>query len=218
MGTDESRMRICSQIWSTTAMFGLPSLWITINPLDTNDPIAQVFAGCNINLDNFMNSDGPRQDTHAVTIASDPYAASEFFHFIIQAVLEELMGIQGHSPYKSGIKCKPGIFGCVSHYFGTVEAQGQGTLHFHMAVWLEGAPTAEQMKDLLKSESFRSRVINFIKTNIKVDVKGLTTSKIMELPHIKEVSYSRPLDPRQSTYARNKSSLEAQLVRALQIH
>lgn len=40
----------------------------------------------------------------------------------------------------------------------------------------------------------------------------------MELPRIKEVSYSRPLNPRQSTYARNKSSSEAQLVRALQIH
>ena len=218
MGTDESRVKIRSQIWSTIAMFGPPSLWITINPSDTNDPIAQVFAGCDIDLDNFMNSDGPRQDTRAATIASDPYAASEFFHFIIQAVLEELMGIQGHSPYKSGIERKPGIFGRVSHYIGTVEAQGRGTLHFHMVVWLEGAPTAERMKDLLKSESFRSRVINFIKTNIKVDVKGLTTSKIMELPRIKEVSYSRPVNPRQSTYARNKSSSEAQLVRALQIH
>ena len=124
MGTDESCMKICSQIWSTTTMFGPPSLWITINPSDTNDPIAQVFAGCDINLDNFMNSDGPRQDTRAATIASDPYATSEFFHFIIQAVLEELMGIQGHSPYKSGIKRKPGIFGHISHYIGTVEAQG----------------------------------------------------------------------------------------------
>lgn len=87
-----------------------------------------------------------------------------------------------------------------------------------MVVWLEGAPTVEWMKDLLKSESFRSRVVNFIKTNIKADVEGLTTSKIMELPHIKEVSYSHPLNPRQSTYARNKSSSEAQLVRALQVH
>ena len=135
MGTDESHMKIRSQIWSTTAMFGPPSLWITVNPLDTNDPIAQVFAGCDIDLDNFMNSDGPCQDTCAATIASDPYAASEFFHFIIQAVLEELMGIQGHSPYKSSIECKPGIFGRISHYIGTVEAQGRGTLHFHMVVW-----------------------------------------------------------------------------------
>ena len=87
-----------------------------------------------------------------------------------------------------------------------------------MVVWLEGAPTAEQMKDLLKSESFRSRVVNFIKTNIKADIEGLTTSKIMEFPRIKEVSYSCPLDPRQYTYARNKLSSEAQLVRALQIH
>ena len=128
------------------------------------------------------------------------------------------MGIWGHSPYKTGIECKPGIFGCVSHYIRMVEAQGWGTLNFHMVVWLEGSSTMEQMKDLLKSEYFRSRVINVIKMNIKADVEGLTTSKIMDLPHMKEVSYSHPLDPRQPNYARNKSSLEAQLVMALQIH
>ena len=93
MGTDKSYMNICSQIWLTTAMFGPPSLWITINPLDTNDPVAQVFAGCDNDLDNFVNSDGPHQESCAVTITSDPYTASKFFHFIIQTVLEELMGI-----------------------------------------------------------------------------------------------------------------------------
>ena len=35
-------------------MKGPPSLWITINPSDTRDPIAQVFAGEKIDMDDFV--------------------------------------------------------------------------------------------------------------------------------------------------------------------
>ena len=41
-----------------------------------------------------MDSDGPDCELRARTIASDPYSTSEFFHFIINTVLEELMGIK----------------------------------------------------------------------------------------------------------------------------
>jgi len=59
MGTDESHMNLHSHIWEMTVMNGLPSLWITINPTDTHNPIAQVFAGENINLDDFDKTVGP---------------------------------------------------------------------------------------------------------------------------------------------------------------
>jgi hypothetical protein len=42
MGTDESRTQIRAFIWGMTMMKNPPSLWITINPTDTHDPIAQV--------------------------------------------------------------------------------------------------------------------------------------------------------------------------------
>ena len=31
-----------------------------------------------------------------------------------------------------------GILGLVKAYYGCVEAQGRGTLHCHMMIWLEG--------------------------------------------------------------------------------
>ena len=48
------------------------------------------------------NTDGPSQVAKASTIVLDPYTASELFHYIIEAVLEELMGIKGHTSYKKG--------------------------------------------------------------------------------------------------------------------
>jgi Helitron helicase-like domain at N-terminus len=47
-GSNESRFQMRGQIWSTTVYLGPPSLWITINPSDINNPIAQIFAGENI--------------------------------------------------------------------------------------------------------------------------------------------------------------------------
>ena len=94
MGTDESRIKIRGQIWLMTAIQGTPSLWITINPSDTNDLIAQVFTSSDIDLDHFVDMDGPDHESRARTIASDPYGTSEFFHFIINTVLEELKGIK----------------------------------------------------------------------------------------------------------------------------
>ena len=154
MGTNESRIKIRGQIWLKTAIRGPPSLWITINSSDTNDPIAQVFTGSDIDLDHFVDTDGPDCELRARTIASDPYSASEFFHFIINTVLEELMGIKHTGGHQQKINTKEGIFGQVANYIGTVEAQGCRTLHFHTIIWLEGAPMAERMKELLLTESF----------------------------------------------------------------
>jgi hypothetical protein len=92
-GTDESRTSIRSQIWGMSVMKGPPSLWITINPTDTHDPIAQVFTGAEIDLDKFNSDSGPNASEHAVRIANDPYAAARFFHFIIKTILSELFGV-----------------------------------------------------------------------------------------------------------------------------
>ena len=96
MGTDESRTKIRSYIWGMSVMKNPPSLWITINPTDTHDPIAQVFTGAEIDLDCFQHLAGPDSHTRSVRIAEDPYAAAKFFRFIITAILEELFGIRSN--------------------------------------------------------------------------------------------------------------------------
>ena len=83
MGSDQSRYQLRSQICSTSIMLNPPTLWITINPSDLHDPIVQVFAGEQIDLDNLFGVVGPDSDRQAANIAGDPYAAVKFFHFLI---------------------------------------------------------------------------------------------------------------------------------------
>jgi hypothetical protein len=218
MGTDESRIKIRRQIWSTIAMRGPPSLWITINPSDTNDPIAQVLAGTDIDLDNFMSNSGPNSEMRSHTIASDPHAASEFFHFIVKVVIEELFGIKGHTAQHNRISRREGIFGKVASYIGTVEAQCRGTLHLHMVLWLCGAPSADDMRALLKTDVFRQRVKEFIEANIKADVSSANTRQLVASRRERAVSYSRPVDPRKDHYVYAKGEAEKRLVRSVQVH
>ena len=66
MGTNESHTQIQSQIWSTSVMHGPLSLGLTINPLDTQDPIAHIFAGHKIDMDNFSLTDGLDRGNHVL--------------------------------------------------------------------------------------------------------------------------------------------------------
>ena len=125
MGSNQLRYQLRSQIWSTTIRIGPPSLWITINPSDINDPIAQVFAGEDIDLDDFICTQGPDKEQRTQNIAGDPYAATKFFHFIINAILHHLFQIKA-TPYRMQVGM--GVLGQIAAYFGTVESQGRG--HF----------------------------------------------------------------------------------------
>jgi hypothetical protein len=66
-----------------TVLKNPPSLWVTINPTDTHDPIVQVFAGEEINLYLFDWTTGPDSAQRAKIVADDPYAAAKFFHLIV---------------------------------------------------------------------------------------------------------------------------------------
>ena len=68
-GTDESRQRVRSQVWGTNLILNPPTLWITINPADTQDPITQVFAGVEIDLDKFCNLEGPNNAQMATNVS-----------------------------------------------------------------------------------------------------------------------------------------------------
>lgn len=94
---------------------------MTINPCDLHDPIAQIFAGENIDLDNFMSSMAPAKDEQAKNVARDPYASAKFFHFMISTILRTLFGITV-TTYQ--VHSTRGIFGHLAAYFGVVESQG----------------------------------------------------------------------------------------------
>ena len=214
-GSDESRISIRGKIWGTNLLHNPPSVWVTINPADTQDPIAQVFAGADINLDDFCKTAGPDGIERATNMASDPYASANFFHFIIRTILETLFGI---TKGRNGIFVrKEGIFGIVKSYVGTVEAQGRGSLHLHLLIWLEGAPTAKELRHALTTHAFRERIKQFIRGTIRADIDGKQATEVRAMPKVEAVSYSRPLDPRKSD-AHSTTVTEQDIARATQYH
>lgn len=215
-GSNQSRVQLRSQIWSTCIMKNPPNLWLTVNPTDLHDPIAQVFAGEDINLDAFRAELGPDANQRAQNIALDPYAAAKFFHFIIRTIIETLFGVKVTNFF---VKNQMGIFGQVSAYFGVVESQGRGTLHLHILLWLMDSPTAEEMTTLLKGSEFRRKVVNFIQANLRAYTPGLESAEsVASIPREKEIAFNRPPNPSSDYYEEELQKFELKLARMEQIH
>ena len=215
-GSDQARVRLRSEIWSTAAVLGPPSLWITINPSDLHNPIVQVLAGEKIKMDDFMAHVGPDKESRAKNVADDPYAAAKFFHFMIATILQTLLGVEvTPSQVKSGM----GVFGRVTAYFGVVESQGRGTLHLHLLVWLKHVPSSDEISTLLKTEEFRARVVSFIRANIRAYAPGFENGEsVKKLPHDNEVLYGRPPVPGSPDYDAQLTSSEVLIARMEKLH
>ncbi|THH14182.1 hypothetical protein EW146_g6117 [Bondarzewia mesenterica] len=218
LGSNSSRQKLRSQIWSTTIQQGPPTIWMTINPDDLHDPIAQVFTSEDIDLDAFIASAGPDKARHVQNIAADPYAAAKFFHFIVNAIIRTLFGVQiseGSGAIMSGV----GIFGRVSAYVGIVECQGRGTLYLHIILWVKNTPTPEELCERLADEDFRSHVCQYIRQNFHAHLPGLSSEEeIKAMATEPEVTYSRPPNPSGSDYKRRAEELEQKVCRMKQVH
>jgi hypothetical protein len=140
----------------------------------TTHPIAQVFAGENIDLNDFISTEGPDAKQHASNIAADPYAAAKFFHFMITTIIETLFQVKCT---KFKVKSEMGILGLVSVYFGTVESQGHGTLHLHLLIWFKNALSFDQMTKFLKSEEFHAQIVAYIWANLQTYLPSLESAK-----------------------------------------
>ena len=215
-GSDQARFQIRSQIWSTVLKHGPPTLWLTWNPSDIHDPLVQVFAGKDIDLDKFIATIGPDAEERARTIAGDPYAASRFFHFMVRTILETLLQIRTTS---QSVKAGKGVLGQVSAYIGSVESQGRGTLHLHLLLWLRHTPSPAELRALLQNEEFRNQVKAYIQANIRSYLPGLETAEsVKAIPKERDIAYNRPPQPGVEDYDEQLSQFELKLARAEQIH
>ena len=192
-----------------------PSLWLTINPLDYEDPVAQILAGENIDMDSFSDVMGPDPSKRAKNMADDPYASVSFFNFIIRTTIVTLFGVQTS---RCQVESRKGIFGLVNAYFGVVEAQGRGLLHVHMLLWLKHAPNADEMLELLTQPQFRDKIARYINHNIRTDLDGFDDEYVRSNERERHISFSRPPDPRTQDWEENVKTMEWKLARAHQVH
>ncbi|CEL56332.1 hypothetical protein RSOLAG1IB_11903 [Rhizoctonia solani AG-1 IB] len=218
VGSNASRVKLRSRIWSTMLFLNPPTLWITINPDDLHDPIPQVLVGEEIDLNNFVTTAGPNAVQRARNIARDPFAAAEFFHYLIKTILETLFGV---TTTASRIQSRMGVLGHVSGYFGTVECQGRGTLHLHMLVWLHKAPPPRKLGALLQSENFKKKIIEYLRLNVRSYLPQLATPAHLQIVQSNSgIAYSRPLNPASmpDTFWTEATNLETNVVRTKQMH
>ncbi|OSC97384.1 hypothetical protein PYCCODRAFT_1448041 [Trametes coccinea BRFM310] len=83
----------------------------------------------------------------------------------MKAFVKELLRYERHRPPD----LEGGVLGVTKAYYGCVEAQGRGTLHCHMMVWVEGGLNPKELEERLKDandSSFGKRLVNFLDDTI----------------------------------------------------
>jgi hypothetical protein len=130
--------------------YGAPALFVTLNPADVLHPLVRLLCGENVDLENSARNTPITKTAQRQLVADNPAAATRFFNIMMKMFVEILL--LNNCPGKCGV----GIFGKCKAYYGMVEAQGKGTLHCHMLIWLDGhlSPRALQMR-MSRDESFK---------------------------------------------------------------
>ena len=135
-----SKITMRNEIKALIVDQGLPHFYITINPADVFNPLVKFLAGADIDIDKCLPSDHDYFQ-QALLVARNLVAAARFFNIYMKAFIYAILGYD--DKHRSSVG---GILGKVKVYYGTVEAQGRGTLHCHMMVWVEGGLNPEDIK------------------------------------------------------------------------
>jgi len=109
------RNEICALILDK----GLPTFYITINPVDVYNPLVKFLAGADIDIDHLLPEQVPNYMEQSTLIAKNPFLAARFFNIYLKASLKEVLGYD-----ISNSKKEHGLLGPIMAYYGCVEAQG----------------------------------------------------------------------------------------------
>jgi hypothetical protein len=153
-GSQFARAALRTKITSLIVAEGFPLFFMTVNPADLHHPLLLLLAGQRLDLDTDA-PDLPPLVERARVVASDPVAAARFFDTFVKAVLSSLVH----------------VLGPVRAHFGTVEAQGRGSLHLHLLVWIDGYTSPTAIAARLKGyPDFAARVVRRIADTISESV------------------------------------------------
>ena len=165
-GSAASRVAMRNELRGLMMDKGLPSFYITINPADVYNPLVKFLAGSNIDIDNLLSDDVPNYWEQSVLIAKNPAVAAKFFDTYMKAFISTILAYDPAHKNLDG-----GILGVVKAYYGCVEAQGRGSLHCHMLIWVEGALNPNEIKERVLSkdegaQTFSKRLLAFLDDTI----------------------------------------------------
>ena len=172
-GSNGYKIVLRNQVRALMNELGTPTLFITLNPSDRDHPLVRLYAGHEIDVNDEVRGEDLSSWERRVLAAKNPSACAKFFHKMITMFVEIILryGRPGR-----------GLFGVCKGYYGTVEAQGRGSLHCHMLVWLDKHPSPQKLRDsMMSNDEYRDCMFRWLESVIKCELPG-TTDVISETP------------------------------------
>ena len=157
LGTDGHRRLCRHEGHAYMTLFGPPLIFTTPNLADTKQPLLLIVQGFEVRLDDSLKDDDtlPKYRDMLRRVAADPLGQTVVFELMMRLFFLHVLGVRPeclqnrrHARRTStrewvtdgvaAASVAPGIFGLVQAFRGEIEAQGRGSLHPHILVWLLG--------------------------------------------------------------------------------
>lgn len=181
-GSAAARTAMRNEIRGLMLTCGMPSYFVTINPADVHHPLVKFLAGADIDIDKLLPEQVPKYWDQAILVARNPVIGATFFNLYMKAFIQSILGFGCKD---SEIARLGGVLGKVKAYYGCVEAQGRGSLHCHMLVWIDGALNPNEIRDKIKSDphgSFAQDLVRMLDDNISTCVPFKVEGTALEDP------------------------------------
>lgn len=163
-GSSFAKSYMRREVYGLIARYGLPTLFVTLNPEPAYHPLFAYYAGHTSNMAYVSNQAiaGFDHDIRKLVKLScdDPVAASMFFHALITSYQDIILGCETND----------GVFGPIAAYYAPFETQMKGTLHTHMLIWLKNTPTPNEFCRLIQSEEYKQRMTAWLDSVIHQDI------------------------------------------------
>lgn len=174
-GTTAYKLAMRNEIRAMINYKGTPTLFITLNPADTHNPLVRLLSGEDIVLEDVTRGEDLDDWGRKLVVAKNPRACAIFFHIMMKKFISVILrhGRNGR-----------GLFGVCNGYYGTVEAQGRGTLHCHMLIWLDGHLSPQRLRDTMEgSDVYRDRMFQWLESIIHCELMD-SKEMIIEPPGV----------------------------------
>lgn len=164
-GSSSSKLLLRNEIRAYMGYFGLPHLYLTLNPSAGHSPVFQAVWGDDaVDLSQRFPDLAPSHE-RAIRLASDPIAGADFFSFMIEQFFTHLLG---WDYVKKRSSPEGGIFGRIRAYYGTAEFTERGQLHGHFLIWLDGGLNPSDVHERMKKEpEWQKQFFDFFEDIIK---------------------------------------------------
>ena len=191
IGSDGHRRLLQKEGVAYTLYAGPPMIFTTPNLADTKQPLLLLVQGQEVRLDQDLQV--PYREM-VQRVAADPIGQAIVFELMIRLFFIHVLGIRaelvgwklGERSATSGRQHRDGVaadasaprlLGSVAMAFGPIEAQGRGSLHPHVLVWLLQVCHQEVLDLLLRDqETFQPRLRAWMSQVISTTIASTATS------------------------------------------